>query len=355
MSSHGPRAALVAASLFALAACRTSPTQVLVVIDSDSPRDRALTVSATFYPEGNARPSAPASRWTFGDAFATRFPSTFTVVPTSAGPRDATVLLELDAELAANSAGARVERFRRTARFRFVPGASSVLRLFLRRACAAPAVGCTSVTDAQCTTAVRCEEQSLTCGDDGACVTPDVVPAPQTDAGLDAATDRVSVDATADSASDSAAIVDAAPDARPSPCSVDIRREDLGGYDAGAVINRALAPHTRETTEVFSFVTGPAGSSLSIEATGPAMNVDIARVLWISARECGEPTDPYALAGPAVHPVIDAMIGPGPGGILLLGANARYFVHHRTLSDFAARTESCAVGMDCSGTLQLRW
>lgn len=354
MSRDRVRSSLVVLfAAFALGGCRAAPTQVLVVIDSDSPRDRALTVSATFYGEGRARPATAAAQWTFGSAFATSFPATFTLVPGAASARDGVMLLELDALLVATSAGERAERFRRTARFRFVPNVPSVLRVYLRRACAAPSSGCTTVSADQCTVALRCEERSLTCGDDGECVQPDVVLAPQTDAGNDAALDSPTLDASVrDSARDSGS--DGAPDA-PTLCTTSLRRDDLGAFDAGAIVTRPLSPHTRENTEVFSLVTGPSGSSLSVEAVANSTSVDATRVLWISDRECGEPRDSYAIVGPALRPVVDAMIGPGPGGILLLGANTRYFVHHRTMMDLATRGDSCPAGADCSAELRLHW
>lgn len=67
--------------------------------------------------------------------------------------------------------------------------------------------GCASLPPQACTVAALCEERSLTCGDDGTCVPPEVQVTPSSDAGFDVTTPPAmdggaALDAVADSASD---------------------------------------------------------------------------------------------------------------------------------------------------------
>jgi hypothetical protein len=105
------------------------------------------------------------------------------------------VTLVLDAELAATF-GAQPITFRRVAHFRFTPGVSTRLPLFLSLRCAQPAAGCAHPPSTGCTMSSLCEERQTTCGDDGSCVPLDVTPERGGDGGLDAGRDGSGLDAT---------------------------------------------------------------------------------------------------------------------------------------------------------------
>lgn len=96
-------------------------------------------------------------------------PGSFTVRPREGAGRDddVSVVVEL------RPLDLTRAPLRRTLRFRFVPRRSLQTRVFLSSRCAASTTGCMRVAPAQCTVAQRCEEQSLTCGDEGVCVRPD--------------------------------------------------------------------------------------------------------------------------------------------------------------------------------------
>ncbi len=152
----------------ALASCRFAPTEVLVVIDSDAPPSRVLTLRATVRTGTAIDGPGELRSWTHGAGSAgIALPASFAIIPGASG-RDARISLVIDAELAPGAPGEAALRFRRIAFFSLSPSVTHVLRVFLSVECGAPAVGC--VTAGTCTVGTLCEEQGRTCGDQGACV-----------------------------------------------------------------------------------------------------------------------------------------------------------------------------------------
>ncbi|MBL8679275.1 MAG: hypothetical protein JNK05_08930 [Myxococcales bacterium] len=192
----------------ALCGCRFPPTQVEVTIDSNAPAERVLSLTATVSRGNEPNASARVYRWTRGPS-GISLPSSFTVVPADGRPRDELVTLAVEATLEPRNASDPAVRFRRLARWRFQPQVPSRLRLFLPVECGARAVGCTSATADACTVARLCEERGQTCGDDGTCVVPEVVPTPSTE---DVTVDRTSRDASNDSGIDTGVDATSAPD-----------------------------------------------------------------------------------------------------------------------------------------------
>jgi hypothetical protein len=176
------RAGILVTTL-ALAACTSPATYVEVVIDTDAPSDRAMTVSATV--TRSNEPSVvrtPLLIERGGGVGQTTFPTSFSVVPRAGGGRDDAVTLQLEATIRARAAGEPDIRFRRTARWRFTRGSPGQVRVFLPVRCGTITEGCSSASP--CTIAALCEENGLTCGNDGTCVAPDVIPEPVSDAGV---------------------------------------------------------------------------------------------------------------------------------------------------------------------------
>jgi len=216
--------ALLSLAVLALCACRFPATQVEVTVDSNAPLDRVLTLTTTVSRGSEPNESARVYRWTRGQA-GVELPASFTVVPAEGRPKDELVTVVVEATLAPRSASDPAVRFRRVARWRLQPQVPSRLRLFLPIECGSPAVGCTLATPDACTVARLCEERGLTCGDDGACVTPEVTPTPVTS---DASVDRMSRDTGIDSSFDSG--VDARTDSNVDT-GIDVRMDS--GIDTG--------------------------------------------------------------------------------------------------------------------------
>ncbi len=215
-----------------LTGCTFEATEVLVQFNTDAPLDRRMVVTATVYGADSTRRPIVRSweRTDAGrastpgvDAGVVRFPASFAVVPGN-GPRDATVTLALDATLAGRTATDPPLQFRRVVRFRFTPGRTTVLPVFLSMSCGSPAPNCTTVPLSRCTVSIRCEEMGRTCGDRGMCVDPLADPHPITpgdrEAGVlggDATLDTRGSDARSDVATDTRGM-----DVRPGdagPCS----------------------------------------------------------------------------------------------------------------------------------------
>ncbi len=196
--------AILLATLLATA-CRTPATQVQLFIDTDAPLDRGVTIEVFSF-----RGAVPASELAMRAHFVTmgtlrlvRVNSaldTFVaggsigVLPPADGTTNA-VTLWLRATFAAtpNSPPLVVDR---AAAVRFIRGSSRTGRVFLRLSCGDQAVGCVSVSAAQCTVSVRCREQNATCGDLGECVAVEIpVAGPDSDGAVDD-TPTSGVDAT---------------------------------------------------------------------------------------------------------------------------------------------------------------
>jgi hypothetical protein len=154
---------------FASTACTSPATQVTIVLGSDAPLDRALHIEASVSLAGSAQPTMHT--WISGGAHPqVALPASFAIVPAPGDVGSQRVRLDLDAALDAGASGEPSIRFRRTARFRFTRGQSTVVRIFLPVSCGALASDCTMASGADCTVSQRCAEQGQTCGDAGGCV-----------------------------------------------------------------------------------------------------------------------------------------------------------------------------------------
>jgi hypothetical protein len=150
----------------ALAGCVSPATQVLVVLDTDAPTDQRLELRATVVREGSSARGATRSWVREATAPTLALPASFAVVPAEGGERGERVTLFVDATL--HDGPGMALSFRRAASFAFRPGESWTLRMFIATSCLSPATGC--MTPGDCTVARRCDEQGLTCGDEGRCV-----------------------------------------------------------------------------------------------------------------------------------------------------------------------------------------
>ena len=171
---------LPVALIAVLVACTYGATETLVTIDTDAPIDRALTI--TVQASGATMASGDAGIQVIrGGANPTAtLPGSFGVVPN--GASSGSVTLTITAQLDGNSSQPPIA-FRRIARFSFVAHSTTAIPVFLAIGCGNLTTGCTQATGSQCTVSEYCEEQGQTCGDDGHCVSQQVVPTPS-DGGL---------------------------------------------------------------------------------------------------------------------------------------------------------------------------
>jgi hypothetical protein len=223
-------------SASALSQCVTPATYVEVSIDTDAPEGRSFTVSVLSY-RTEAPPSArePLVIERGRGPGQVEFPASFGVVPAVGSGRDHRVTLVLDAVLRGATASEPDVRFRRTARWQFTRGVHGQVRVFLPVRCGSPATGCANVPPQACTVAALCEERSLTCGDDGLCVQPEVVVVPASDAGLDARAPVVDSGVTMDAARSMDAAMDSA--------------TDTGRVDTGVVTDTGVRIDTGVVTD----------------------------------------------------------------------------------------------------------
>ena len=185
---------IVVALIALLSGCATEATEVLVVLDTNAPPDRGISVSVTAV-RGSGGPADPIATLDVeraasaqpdagmdGGTMLTRapFPASFAITPRHDGPRDESVLLTLRATLTDSFTHDTIS-FRRLARFTFTPHRHTIVRAFLAIECASIVDGCAS--GSPCTVARRCEEQGQTCGDQGVCVPVDVTPDTDLDGG----------------------------------------------------------------------------------------------------------------------------------------------------------------------------
>ncbi len=172
-------AALGLAPALALAvghACVYPPTEVIVVLDSDVPLTRSLTITARV--SGAAGGSGTNVSWIRGGASGIRLPATFGVLPARGAAPDEEVTLRIDAHIGDGGPDAPAQTIHRTARFSFQAQQPTLLRIFLSLSCAALTTGCVSSPPAACTVSARCEEMGQTCGNEGRCTDPRVTPQP---------------------------------------------------------------------------------------------------------------------------------------------------------------------------------
>lgn len=199
--------------LFTSAACRSKPTQVELFIDSDAPANRSIALRIRSY-AGALDPQAIAARaqelGSVGEISLSRdaqsqgnfvLGGSVGILPISEGSGNTvTVWLRMNVGATATTPEILLDR---VARLSFVRNLRGTARIYLPLRCGDTAVGCTSVSAAECTVSVRCREQNATCGDLGECVVPEVPTVfPQADASdfdvpaaplADAATGRAEV------------------------------------------------------------------------------------------------------------------------------------------------------------------
>lgn len=167
----------------ALSACVSPATVVEVLIDTDAPMDRAFSVTATVTRTGDTSPIRMPLQIERGTgAGQVAFPTSFGVQPPADGARNDAVTLRLEATIPSRAAGEPDIRFRRTARWSFTRGVRGQVRVYLPVRCGSITEGCASASP--CTVAALCEESGLTCGNDGTCVRPEVVPESPSDASV---------------------------------------------------------------------------------------------------------------------------------------------------------------------------
>lgn len=176
-----------------VASCRASATYVEVIVATDADPARAWTLSACAVRAGQALVDDPARcerRWSVAaGAEAAPFEGSFSVRPPSEWNGSDAIDLALFAS-AGPSAQSPSVSFRRRVRFSFVRGRPGFVRVFLPVQCGQSSADCARTPAAECTVARACEERGQTCGDDGACVAPEltVIERP-----VDASTDALSV------------------------------------------------------------------------------------------------------------------------------------------------------------------
>ncbi len=174
-------------------ACRSPATSIELVLDTDTPADRPMSVrivglAGTVAPEEIARAvtSRMLSDRTFTrdgiDAGMLTFPGSVGVVPSTSGV-EMPVTLWIRASVGARGAAPAVE-LDRVVQLRFLRNQRGTARVFLPLRCSDHATGCSSISEANCSVSVRCREQGATCGDQGECVLPELVVVPP-DAGAE--------------------------------------------------------------------------------------------------------------------------------------------------------------------------
>jgi hypothetical protein len=157
----------------ALCGCASKPTQVIVTLDTDAPASQRLEVRVTLAGAGHNDASV-AQSWVRGEGRPPfSLPSSFSAIPAAGAARNARVTLWVDATLRSADRPPVEVSVRRAAAFAFQPNVTQYLLIFVPTSCFAAATGCTS--PGACTVARRCDEQGLTCGDEGRCVPRDAV------------------------------------------------------------------------------------------------------------------------------------------------------------------------------------
>lgn len=162
--------------LLQLLSCHSKSLAIELFIETDVPRDRALTVFVSArggVPRGPILPF-PASAMFF--EFSRNDADGGVVIPGSVvinpSTMESTALVEVTA-VVDRTATTPAATWRQYAVVQGTPGVLNTVRMFLSQRCGSPARGCQNVVDLFCTAAIVCADRGLTCGEDGQCVRPD--------------------------------------------------------------------------------------------------------------------------------------------------------------------------------------
>ncbi|MBL8678212.1 MAG: putative metal-binding motif-containing protein [Myxococcales bacterium] len=121
-------------------------------------------------------PGVRSFTWTRQSDGGVSLPASFSVVPI-AGRDGVPMLVEVDIATQGDSTAANPpQRWRQYAIVRPRAGEQSVVRMFLTRRCNAPVRGCSNLPDRRCSVDAYCADRGLTCGDDGQCVAATALP-----------------------------------------------------------------------------------------------------------------------------------------------------------------------------------
>jgi hypothetical protein len=194
---------------FVVAGCTYPATEALVALGTDAPRDQPFSVTITVAVEGSGHGNSRTFVHDETRADSVAFPATFGIVPSSSS--DAATQLDIVATLGASGSVASMQ-IHRTVRFAFIRHTTAALPVFLPVACIERVTGCTSVVADACTLSQFCEDNGLTCGNNGRCASIDQALVPtDPDAGaavilagtgVDAPIDESPFDAIVDASSD---------------------------------------------------------------------------------------------------------------------------------------------------------
>ena len=167
--------------LLSASGCVLPATEVVILLGTDAPTTRALTITGSVSGLGSNAVPHVLTRMRSADGGGLTLPGTFAVTPGTASPGNA-VRLDVTATVAAGLNGQPAIVLHRTARFTFTSHATTSLEMFLPMACANAAQGCTT-RGVPCTVTQYCEDHGQTCGDRGICIALDVTPT-RTDGGV---------------------------------------------------------------------------------------------------------------------------------------------------------------------------
>jgi hypothetical protein len=190
-------------------ACRSIPTQIELIVDTDAPSERQIELRVLSV-RGIASP-AQLAELAESRALVDRvllrsstvdvpvgqrltLPGSVTLLPASSGSTEP-VTVWLRARIAATATAPEI-LLDRVLYLSFIRGAHGYARAFLPVRCGDRATDCTSVAAPLCTVSTRCREQGATCGDLGECITPSVVVSSLPEGGVVNDASAVEVDAT---------------------------------------------------------------------------------------------------------------------------------------------------------------
>ncbi|MBL8685464.1 MAG: hypothetical protein JNK05_40185 [Myxococcales bacterium] len=166
------RASAIAVALFALQ-CRSPATAVVVSVSLErtiaDAQPVAVSVRAASIENAEMFATFRLTRGLPpGNGRTVTFPTSFTIVPKSGGPRNGLVAAFFDVELPPQAGGPTL-RWTQRMRFQFTQGATMQARIVLSPACGRQSHECPA-SNPQCTLADVCESRGMTCGQGGVCM-----------------------------------------------------------------------------------------------------------------------------------------------------------------------------------------